>query len=163
MSNLRKRNRPTADQYIFLHAIWWILGWLFVIFNYGMSPFYDSLIRFLPALMFVVPCLAFLTIIIGPILEYVYHEYFGYSLSSLTSLVLICFILAILTSVVPFIVIPYVFTPFLPLLFESLMPLLNTRSPRQRIRLEFTISLFSFSIIDISIIAVEFVALSMFR
>lgn len=153
-----KKTESSAVQYIVLHCIWWILGWVFVVFGYGVYDFYNFLRRTpMPILSFVVSLLAFETLFIGPVLEYVYYRYFKYSLSSLTSLVMICFALAILTIFLPFTVVVYAFTPILPLLFESLTPIAGVRSFRQRIRVEFKISLFSFGIVDISVIAIEFI------
>jgi hypothetical protein len=162
----KKKTDLSATQYITLHCLWWILGWAFAVFGNRVYTFYNYLLNTpMPVLSFIVLFLAFETLIIGPMLEYVYYRFSKYSVSSLTSLVMICFVLAISTIFFPFVVLVYAFTPLLPLLFESLTPITKVSYLKQRIRIEFKLSLFSYSIIDISLVAIEFVLfqLKLFR
>jgi len=154
----RKKLQPIY--YVALHAIWWTVSWGMVVFNLGVLKFVNEISKTQVGILGgFIWGLALLSMIVFPVLEFIYFNYLEYSLASLTSIVLLSFIFAVITLLVPFLIIPYVLTPLIPLIFESLSPISQIGGLRKRIKIEFHVSLLSFSLIDVSVIVLEVILL----
>lgn len=164
MSNKKGQGgRIAPSYYLALHFTWWGISWLLVAFNKDIVVFANSLIptKFMAiGALFLI--LSFTSIINFPLLEIAYYKFLNYSLSSLTALVLICFILALASVVNVLFIVPFVLTPLVPLLYESITPILREKKKSKitkfllNRKIEFSFSLLSVSVIDISVLALEF-------
>jgi hypothetical protein len=140
---------------IIFQSLWWIVNWL-IIENTGVLELLNSLTSQTLLSLFLGAVIS-TSFILFPALELLYFYLFKYSLGSLTTILLICTVSAIGTTINPLFAIPFAATPLFPLFLQGLSPITEIRKVRDKIVIEAKISLFSFSVIDITLVGLGIV------